>query len=342
MSKPKEQEYPEWLVGLATNDTVLQFWAEVSGAPTSGSPAQCAREVLETVRADEELLEKFKPEREQAKKLRSEIRASELKLKRADEERRSEIRQNIAAKTELLRDVESKCEERVFSDYERRALTLDLVHACWPQGHSVPAELDLLLKKALELADTHRVGGWMIYFKDKRGHVADKRGGETNMEHWFAASEIEQRYIAELDDRKRKELHPPKKLSAKLRAEALAKLEREFEAREADLKKSELTPQHRTRALCELRSKYTAKRDDLEGKGLPLTIAEFNEHVKPMSDYALAKEMSKRFGPEAPKRTTLRDWRNNPEYRANAYGDGVEPPEDAFCRLDSYEWGNGE
>jgi hypothetical protein len=329
MSKPKQTPngqtppvHPVERFLLFNNELALQCWAEVSGAPRHGSPEQRAREVLETVEADEQLLEDTKPAQEHAKKLRTKIRIKKKKVKEAKGERRTELHKEIAAIKEQLEEAEAKCGERVFSDYEQKALTLDLVHACWPQGHSVPAELDLLLKKALLLPDTHNVGGWMLYLKDKAGHVEATPGGQkTNMAHWFAATEIESDYITDLCGRKAKELHPPKQLQPKLRARALAQLEREFRTREVDLeKKSELMPPDRMRALDELRSKYLANRDHLEGRGLPLTTAEFDEHVKPMSKNILAKEMERRFGSDAPKPSTLQDWRKKSEYRAAAYG----------------------
>jgi hypothetical protein len=269
------------LARMYHNDTVLQFWAEVGGAPQYGSPEKRAQEVLRKVRADEELLEKTKSERACAKKLHTEIRASERQLEKAEGKRRTELHQNTTAKKKLLRDVESKCGEGVFSEYEQRALTLDLVHACWPNGSRPPAELVILLKKALKLTDNHQVGGWMVYFKDEHGHVQDGRGPKRNLTHWLAAADIEGEYIT----------------------------------RQAQLK-----------------------------EGRPLNRREFEENIRPMSDRLLEKEMRKRFGSEAPSRRTLRDWRKsdpdsaeNREYRAYAYGEGVDPPDGAWLRPEGDE-----
>jgi hypothetical protein len=301
------------------------------------TPEQRARELLRRVEADKELLKKINKDRDRPeeqrriRELKKQIKNDEQLLTKVEgEHRKKRLRQRIAANKKLLRP-----EGILLSDYEQRALTLDLVHACWPQGHHPPAALTTLLKVALELTDAHEIGGWMLYFKDEHGHVQDHRGSARNYDQWLAAIGIEAEYITELASRKAKELHPPKQLPAELKQEELANLERELRAKEGGLEKRELTEKDKKRALDELRSKYWAKRWELEGKGLPLTRAEFKEHVKPMSDYQLEREMQKRFGSEAPSRRTLNDWRKDPEYRACADG---EPPEDAWQRLDSYEW----
>ena len=215
-----------------------------------------------------------------------------------------------------LPDVESGCSKKLLSDYEQRALTLDLVHACWPQGHHPPAALTALLKTMLKLSDDHRIGGWPLNFTDEDGHVRDGRGrSKQDSEHdyyaqWLAAISIEQRYITDLVTRKEKELHPPKELAAEDRERALAELESEFDARKAKLKKSKLTRKEEHHALV---SKYWAKREDIEGKGLPLTTAEFREHVAPMlpmSESELLSALQEEFPQSAvPPATTLRGWR---------------------------------
>jgi hypothetical protein len=228
MNDPKQPRDPGGPSDLTqceiNNESVLQWWAEIRGAPERGSPAERAERLLQTMRADSD--------------------------------------------------------KRVLTDYERRACALDLVHACWPQGHYPSAALTAILKTVLRLSDDHQVGGWMVYFKDEYGHVQDSRGSRRNFCHWLAAAEIESKHIT----------------------------------KQSELKEAEL--------------------------GRPMTRKEFREHVKPMSDRLLEKEMKRRFGSEAPSRSTLREWRRNAdfaenrEYRAYAYDEGVEPPEGAWLRPD--------
>jgi hypothetical protein len=225
-----------------------------------------------------------------------------------------------------LPDAKSKCGKMLLSDYEMRALTLDLVYANWPQGHWPPAALTALLKTVLGLPDDHQVGGWPLYFTDEEGHVQDRRGPKRDYVQWLAAIDIEREYMSKTASDKQKELHPPKQLPAELREQKLAELEREFTEKEAELKREFITkrpelervkeePEVKERALAglrrehlvkrdEIRSKYIAKRDEIEGKGLPLTTAEFRAHVKPMPEAELLAALQARF-PQSAAPTTL-------------------------------------
>ena len=66
-------------------------------------------------------------------------------------------------------------------DHILRKLTLDLICASFPEGHPPPNELVSLLKRALGLPESHKVGGWLVThgMRDYRAGGIDHEARQT-------------------------------------------------------------------------------------------------------------------------------------------------------------------
>jgi hypothetical protein len=203
MSQPKQTRElePQYLneIEIPDNDTALQFWTEVSGAPQYGSPEQRTKEVLRKAKADKELLAAHK----RANELKDKIRADNAELKTASNpENRTKVQREIKDNEEALGtinwpDGRRLPSQRLWSDYEQKALTLDLVYACWPEGYNPSYELVELLKMALGLPKDHEVVFWAEGRKGRHGHFADGRGSNKKQDPdvWQESIDIDTLYF---------------------------------------------------------------------------------------------------------------------------------------------------
>ena len=75
-----------------------------------------------------------------------------------------------------------------------RKLTLDLVCASYPEGHPPPSAIVELLRRALDLPESHEVGTWPLI-----AGLRDDRGG-TDHEMRAAAQLIDEEHLVEHDE----------------------------------------------------------------------------------------------------------------------------------------------